>query len=68
MTETVLVTTPLRVTFVLHRDPFGYYVGHLREFPGIISQGKTRDSVKRNLIRVLREVSREHPEELALFR
>jgi predicted RNase H-like HicB family nuclease len=68
MTETVLVTTPLRVTFVIQRDPSGLYVGHLREFPGIISQGRSPASLRRNLIRVLRQVSREHPEDLPLFR
>ncbi|MBI5368819.1 MAG: hypothetical protein HZA54_17420 [Planctomycetes bacterium] len=68
MAETVLVTTPIRVTFDVRRDPSGLHVGQLREYPGIISQGRTREAVKRNLIRVLREVSRAHPEELRLFR
>ena len=68
MMQTVYVRTPIKVSFVIRRDASGTYVGFLKEFPGIISQGRTRDGVKRSLVRVLREVSREHPEELRLFR
>jgi predicted RNase H-like HicB family nuclease len=68
VSETVLVVTPLRVRFVIERDPSGLYVGHVREYPGILTQGRTRESVRRGLIRLLREISREHPRELALFR
>ena len=68
MAETIFVKTPLEVTFKIQRDPSGLFVGHVEEYPGIITQGRTRDSVKRKLIRLLREISREHPEELALFR
>lgn len=68
MTETVLVVTPLRVRLVIERDSSGLYVGHLHEYPGIISQGRTRTAVRKNLIRLLRWTSRAHPEELDLFR
>ena len=69
MTETVLVQTPLRVTFVIRRDTSSpRYYGYLRQYPGLISQGRTPDSVRRRLIALLREVSRTHPEELSLFR
>lgn len=68
MTETIFVRTPLRISFVIRRDPSGVFTGQLRQFPGIISQGRTREAVKRNLVRLLREISREHPEELGLFR
>lgn len=68
MPETVLVTTPLKVSFLIKRDPSGLYYGSLREYPGLISQGRTRESVRRRLIGLLREVSRHHPEELQLFR
>jgi len=67
-TETVLVVTPLKVRFVIERDPSGLYVGHIREYPGILTQGRTRDTVRRGLIRLLREIGRDHPRELALFR
>ena len=68
MPETIFVKTPLEVTFKIQKDPSGLFVGYLEEYPGIISQGRTRDSVKRKLIRLLREISRDHPGELALFR
>jgi predicted RNase H-like HicB family nuclease len=69
MTETVLVQTPLEVTFVIDRDEeSAIYYGCLQEFPGIISQGRTRQSVKGKLIALLREISREHPEELRFFK
>ena len=67
MIQTVLVTTPLKVRFSIQKDPSGLYVGHVHEYPGVISQGKTRQSVRRKLIRLLREISRTHPEELSLF-
>ena len=67
MTETVLVTTPLKVNLVIRRDASGLYVGHIRQYPGIISQGRTQTSVRRKLIRLLREISRNHPDELSLF-
>ncbi len=69
MTEIVLVQTPLKVTFVIRRDAASRsFYGHLRQFPGLISQGVTPASVRRRLIALLREVSRTHPEELGLFR
>ncbi len=68
MSETVLVVTPLRVRFIIEKDASGFYAGCLREYPGIVSQARTPAGVKRNLIRLLREISREHPEELRLFR
>ena len=68
MAETVYVTTPIEITFEIDKDPSGLYVGHLAEFPGIISQGRTRRSVKRKLVGLLRQISRDHPEELGLFR
>lgn len=69
MTETVLVQTPLRVTFVIRRDKDGpYHYGYLRQYPGLITQGRTEASVRRRLITLLREISRTHPEELGLFR
>lgn len=69
MTETVLVQTPLKVTFVIRRDAASRrYFGHLRQYPGLITQGMTPGSVRRRLIALLREVSRTHPEELSLFR
>lgn len=68
MTETILVVTPLRVRFVINKDSSGLYVGHIGEYPGIISQGRTRATVRRNLVHLLRRISREHPEELVLFR
>lgn len=68
MTETILVVTPLKVRFDIRKDASGLYVGQVREYPGIISQGRTATAVRRNLVRLLREISREHPEELALFR
>lgn len=69
MTETVLVQTPLKVTFVIRRDAAsGRFYGFLRQYPGLISQGRTPASVRRQLIALLREVSRTHPEELSLFR
>lgn len=67
MPETILVRTPLTVTFEIRTDPSGLFVGWVRQYPGIISQGRTRASVKRNLIRLLRDISRNHPEELSLF-
>jgi predicted RNase H-like HicB family nuclease len=67
MTETVFVVTPLRVRFIIEKDASGLYAGRLREYPGIVSQARTAEGVKRNLIRLLREISREHPEELRLF-
>lgn len=68
MTQTILVTTPLKVTFRIRREPTGIHVGQLAEYPGIITQGRSRDSVRRKLIRLLRETDREHPEEIPLFR
>ena len=68
MPETIFVKTPLEVTFKIQENSPGLFVGYLEEYPGIISQGRTRDSVKRKLIRLLREISRDHPGELALFR
>jgi len=69
MTETVLMQTPLKVTFVIRRDTVsGRFYGYLRQYPGIISEGTTPASVRRQLIALLREVSRTHPEELSLFR
>lgn len=68
MAETVYVRTPLAVSFDIARDPSGLYVGQITEYPGIISQGRTVASVRRKLVALLREISREHPEELALFR
>ena len=64
---TVFITTPLNVRFAVRKDPSGLYVGHVVEYPGIISQGRTRDSVRRKLIGLLREIGRKHPEELSLF-
>lgn len=68
MTETVLVVTPLRVEFAIRKDPSGVFYGHIRQYPGIVSQARTVGALRRKLIRVLREISREHPEELTLFR
>ena len=68
MTVTVLVTTPLRVRILTRKDASGVFFGQVKEYPGLITQGKTRASVGRKLIRLLREISREHPEELSLFR
>ena len=68
LNETVIVATPLRVTFLIRTDGSGVYTGQLREYPGVITQGRTAASVKRKLIRLLREISRESPEELPLFR
>lgn len=67
MAETIFVTTPLEVTFKVERDPSGVFVGYVREYPGIVSQARTREAVKRKLVRLLREISRDHPEELRLF-
>ena len=68
MAETVYVRTPLAVSFDISKDPSGLYVGRITEYPGIISQGRTIASVRRKLVALLREISREHPEELVLFR
>lgn len=68
MTETVLVRTPIRVTPVLRRDDGGWWIGHLKEYPGIISQARSRSRLIRNLYSVLRDVAREEPETLGLFR
>ncbi|MBI4617623.1 MAG: hypothetical protein HY720_28685 [Planctomycetes bacterium] len=68
MPETIYVRTPLRVSFDIRKDPSGLYYGHVREYPGILSQGRSRTAVRRKLVSLLREVVREHPEELPLFR
>ncbi len=68
MAQTILVTTPVRVSFDIKRDASGLYFGYLKEYPGIISQGRTRNVVQRRLVRLLREIGRNHPEELQLFR
>ncbi len=67
MPETILVTTSLQVSFDIKRDVPGLYYGCVREYPGLISQGRTREVVRKRLIRLLRDVSRNHPEELRLF-
>lgn len=66
--EKIYVVTPLTVRFVIEKDPSGLFVGHVQEYPGIITQGRTRLSVRNNLIRLLRHISRTTPKELALFR
>ncbi len=68
MPETVVVRTAVRVTFAIRRDPSGQFVGQIREYPGMITQGRTRASVRKRLIALLRETSLHHPEDLPLFR
>lgn len=65
--EVINVVVPLKVTLRIERDPSGLLVGVVNEYPGVITQGRTRDSVRRKLIALLREIGREHPEELRLF-
>ncbi|MBI2898165.1 MAG: hypothetical protein HYY06_31740 [Deltaproteobacteria bacterium] len=67
MLQTILVTTPLKVSFKIAHDPSGIYYGHVVQYPGVISQGRTPASVRAKLIRILREIGRSHPEELRLF-
>lgn len=67
--ETVYVRTPMQVTFVIERVPgTRWFHGQLQEYPGVLTQGRTEQSVRKRLVTHLREVMRDFPEELEGYR
>jgi predicted RNase H-like HicB family nuclease len=52
----------LSITAVIEKDPSGWYVGQLEEFPEVISQGKTIEDLKLNLMDALSLVMEEQRE------
>ncbi len=50
------------ITAIIEKSPKGWFVGQLLEYPEVLSQGKTIDELKTNLIDALNlilEVNRE---------
>ena len=43
----------MKLTAIIEKSDDGWYVGQIEEFPAAISQGKTIDEVKSNLIDAL---------------
>jgi hypothetical protein len=68
MTHEVLVQTRIRISPVVRKEPTGWWVGWLKEYPGIISQSRTRHGLIQNLIRLVRDIAKNEPESLGLFR
>jgi len=46
----------LSITAIIEKDPSGWYIGQLEEFPEVLSQGKTIEELKDNLIDALKLV------------
>ncbi len=46
----------LSITAIIEKDPEGWYVGQLEEFPEVISQGKTIEELNTNLISALNDL------------
>ena len=52
----------MHLTAIIEKSEDGWYVGQIEEFPAAISQGKTKDEVKANLVdafRLLIETNKE---------
>jgi len=45
--------TKMELTMIIEKGENGWYVGQIEEYPGAISQGKTIDELKENLIDAL---------------
>ena len=55
----------MKLTAIIEKDDQGWYVGQIEELPAAISQGKSVEEVKTNLLdalRLLLEVNREATE------
>ena len=44
----------MHLTAIIEKSEDGWYVGQIEEFPAAISQGKTKDEVKANLVDAFR--------------
>lgn len=44
----------ISLTILAEKSDDGYYVGHILEYPAAISQGKTLDELKQNLLDALK--------------
>ena len=56
----------LSITAIIEKDPEGWYVGQLKEFPEVISQGKTIEELKLSLISALNDLIEIRREETIL--
>jgi len=52
----------LSITAIIEKDPSGWYIGQLEEFPEVLSQGKTIEELKDNLMDALNLVLEEQRE------
>ena len=52
----VEVSTPLHLTVVYEEGESGRVVAHIRELPAAVSQGKTREEARENVLDALREL------------
>jgi predicted RNase H-like HicB family nuclease len=52
----VEVSTPLHLTVVYEDGETGWVVARIREVPAAVSQGKTRDEARENVLDALREL------------
>jgi len=52
----------LSITAIIEKSPEGWYVGQLEEFPEVISQGKSIEELKDNLMDALSLVMAEQRE------
>lgn len=64
----ILVSIPLSIRFTIAKDrESGLFVGHVVEYPGFVTQGRTREAVERKLVRELRHTFRHYPDERSAF-
>ena len=52
----------LSLTAIIEKDPSGWYIGQLEEFPDVLSQGETIEELKENLIDAFNLIMEEHRE------
>lgn len=44
----------MELTLIIQKGENGYYVGQLQEYPAVMSQGKTIDELKENVLDALK--------------